>query len=216
MLKLFSLRILEHNTMTQTDQSNMQTAPEHLQELIQCAYDVLADGKVTFGEVVTLGGVLASKVTQFAQLSGLQKQALVVDVVERALQRVLSEKLAGIPEEELRDEFRKKVEAASSFAKETLPSVLKLAVQASRGELNLGKVVDVVTSGQGPLSCLQIVLPLLSCKQVQVTVPSKINSPVQLEMSKQAVPEPSKEPQTLPSEEESKSQEAREASTVAQ
>lgn len=215
MLKRFSLRVVEQSSMTQPDQSNMQTAPEHLQELIQCAYDVLADGKVTFGEVVTLGGVLASKVNQFAQLSGLQKQGVVLDVVERALQRVLTEKLGGLPEEQ-RDEFRKKVEAASSFAKETLPSVLKLAVQASRGELNLGKVVEVVSAAQGPLSCLQVILPGLLCKQIQATVPSKAATVVQLEMSKQAGLAHSKEPPYPPTEQESKSQETREASTVAQ
>ena len=214
-MQLFSLRFIERNTMIPTDQSNMQIVPERLHELIQCAYDVLADGKVTFGEVVTLGGMLASKVTQFEQLSGLQKQSLVLDIVDRALRRVLSEKLEGIPEDH-RAEFQNKVYAASSFAKETLPSVLTLAVQASRGELNFGKVVDVVTAGQGPLSCLQLVFPLLSCKQVQPVLASKVANVVQLEMSKQVDHQLSKESPSLPSEEESMSQEFREASTVVQ
>jgi hypothetical protein len=201
--------------MTQSDQSDKQIAAKMLDGLIQCAYDILADGKVTFGEVVTLGGVLASKVNQFEQLSGLQKQAIVLDIVERALQRVLSEKLGAIPEE-LRDDFRKKIETASSFAKDTLPSVLTLAVQASRGQLNLAKVVETVVPADGPLSCLHVVLPLLPCMRAQQATPSKAAISAALEMSTLVVHESSKEPPTLPTEEESKVQESREASTVAQ
>ena len=172
--------------MTATDQSNTHLPLDVLDDLTKCVYDVLADGKVTFGEVVTLGGVLASKVSHFVQLSGHQKQAVVMTVVERGLQKILKEKLETIPEDQ-REAFRQKVEAASVFAKETLPSVLTLAVQASRGELNFGTLVRsvdaVIPCEGGPLSCLNIVLPLFPCMRwIQAETPPKSKGAVQLEM----------------------------------
>lgn len=109
-----------------------------IDDLVQCAHDVLADGQVTFGEVVKLGGLLAGKVSQFGRLSGHEKQAVVIFAVERALDRVLEEKKKTLPEEQV-DAFRQKVEAAAVFAKETLPAVLEVAVKAAKGELDLGK-----------------------------------------------------------------------------
>ncbi len=204
--------------MSLTDLSGIPIASDLLESLTKSAYEVLADGSVTFGEVVTLGGVLAGKVSQFVQLSGKQKQAVVMNVVERGLHLVLKEKLELLPEDQ-RDSFRQKIEAASEFVKQTLPSVLTLAVQASRGELNLGKVVEVVQTAGGPLSCLHIVLPALSCmRQIQSETPPKVTgSPtVQLEMKSIADGQPSKENPDPVSEEESKSQETREASTASQ
>ncbi len=202
--------------MTLTDLSGIQIASDVLDSLTKSAYDVLADGTVTFGEVVTLGGVLAGKVNQFVQLSGKQKQSLVMNVVERALQQVVKEKLESIPEDQ-RDLFRQKIEAASDFAKQTLPSVLTLAVQASRGELNLGKVVELVRSEEGQRSCMKICGLVFPCmRQVQAETPAKTVATVQLEMKPIESDQPSKETPDPPSEEESKTQETREASTVSQ
>lgn len=213
MLKHFSLQTIGMSTMTQINQSNKQMIAQQMEPLIQYAMDSLADGKVTFGEMVNLGGMLASKVNQFEQLSGIQKQGLVLDVVERALQRILTEQLAGLPEEQ-RDEFQKKIERASSFVKETLPSVLTLAVQASRGELNLGKVVQFGTSEEGVRSVWNLLGLVCPCMKIRVEVPSKVATVVQLEMSKVDENQSSKEQQTPLPEDESKSQESREASTV--
>jgi hypothetical protein len=107
-------------------------------ELVQVAFDTLSDGKVTFGEVVQLGGLLAGKVNQFSRLSGPQKQKVVLDVVDEALKRVVSEVALKLPEAE-RPAFQEKVDLAASFARETLPDVLDVAVQAARGRLDLGK-----------------------------------------------------------------------------
>jgi hypothetical protein len=119
-----------------TDQSN--TPEALLRELSREAADVLADGQVTFGEVVRLGGSLAGKANRFAQISGQQKQALVLQAVDVALKQVLALKMSTLPEDQ-RDAFRSKIETAASFAKETLPAVLDVAVQAARGQLDLRK-----------------------------------------------------------------------------
>ena len=122
--------------MTAPSQSNIPE--ELLRALVKDAADVLADGEVTFGEVVRLGGSLAGKANQFVQLSGHQKQQLVVKAVEVALEQILALKNLTLPEAE-REAFQTKIKAAASFAKETLPAVLDVAVQAARGQLNLMK-----------------------------------------------------------------------------
>jgi hypothetical protein len=116
--------------MTVVDQSG---TPAILDELVKEAHAALADGVLSFGEVVHLGGVLAGKVSQFVHLSGKQKQDLVIQAIELALDKVLSE------QKDVNDEFHQKIRAAAAFAKETLPSVLTLAVQASKGQINLLK-----------------------------------------------------------------------------
>jgi hypothetical protein len=108
-------------------------------DLVQVARDALADGHLSFGEVVQLGGLLASKVNQFEQLSGQQKQKIVLGVVERACDELLEKKLAELPEDE-KEAYRAKLVAAQEFAKEVLPSVLTLAVSAAKGKLDLGTV----------------------------------------------------------------------------
>ncbi len=119
-----------------TDQSNI--AEQLLRELVRDAADVLSDGKVTFGEVVRLGGSLAGKANRFAQISGQQKQELVIRAVDVALKQILALKMATLPEDQ-REPFRLKIESAAAFAKETLPAVLDVAVQAARGQLDLRK-----------------------------------------------------------------------------
>ena len=124
------------SVMTAPSESNIPE--ELLRALVKDAADVLADGEVTFGEVVRLGGSLAGKANQFVQLSGHQKQRLVVKAVEVALEQILALKNSTLPEAE-REAFQEKIKTAASFAKETLPAVLDVAVQAARGQLNLMK-----------------------------------------------------------------------------
>jgi hypothetical protein len=47
---------------------------------------------VTFGELVFLGGKLAGKVSPLVRLSGKEKEQLVLQVVDIALEQVLKEK----------------------------------------------------------------------------------------------------------------------------
>jgi hypothetical protein len=119
-----------------TGQSN--NVDQLLRDLVHEASIVLSDGQVTFGEVVHLGGLLAGKANQFAQISGQEKKALVIQAVEIALKKVLEEKTKVLSEEQLTS-FRVKIEAAAVFVKDTMPAVLDLAVQAARGQLDLRK-----------------------------------------------------------------------------
>ena len=180
--------------MTAQDQSG---TPAILDELVKEAHAALADGVLSFGEVVHLGGVLAGKVSQFVQLSGKEKQVLVIRAIELALEKVLSE------HKDANDEFHEKVRAAASFAKETLPSVLTLAVQASKGRINL-------LIPETRRSLWTVVCSLLRC----VCVPAPSSSKA-IEM---AVLEPSKVQKEVatPPQDGSKSEEAHPASTVSQ
>lgn len=206
--------------MNHLDLSGIHVPSADLDSLTTLAYDVFADGKISFGEVVTLGGVLAGRVNQFVKLSGLQKQAVVRTVLEHSLQRVLKEKLGELPEEQL-NIFRQKIETAVEFVKETLPSVLTLAVHASRGVLNLGKAVEfaqTTAAHGGLLSCLTALFPLFPCIQhPQAETPSKAQSGVQLEMKEVVeIVQSSKETPDLPPEEASDSQVNLESNTASQ
>jgi hypothetical protein len=109
-----------------------------IDDLVTFACDALADGQVTFGEVVQLGGLLGSKVSQFSSLSDAEKQKVVVAVFEVAVDQCLKTLVKKLPESE-RDAFSEKLKAASAFAQETLPSVLELAASAASGKLDFGK-----------------------------------------------------------------------------
>jgi hypothetical protein len=149
--------------MTTTNQSGSPM----IDDLVKEAYDILVDGEVTFGEIVRLGGSLAGKANHFAPLSGHQKQALVIRVVEAALEKVLKEKTNSLPEDQ-RAAFVEKIHLAAQFAKDTLPSVLDVAVAAARGKLGLSTVVNKKT-------CWMTIKLLLRCAGVQVpALPSPV------------------------------------------
>ncbi len=148
--------------MTHPDQSNIPVTTKDFEELVALAREALSDGQLTFGEVVLLGGQLAGKVNQYGQLSGTQKQEIVLRALEEGLKQVLAAKEAALPAAEL-EAFRQKVQQAVEFAKSTLPAVLTVAVQAARGELNLKKIdKEVVVKG-----CWQALQHVLRCAGVQ-------------------------------------------------
>jgi len=139
----------------------MTTAQEQLDmdDLVACAVDALADGKITFGELVSLGGKLAGKVSQLSRLSGKEKEQLVLKVVEVALQQVLKEKKKALSAEEF-SAFFDKTEAAKEFVHETLPAVLEVVVQASKGKLDFGKATKTGwTVARYLCSCWGVRLP---------------------------------------------------------
>jgi hypothetical protein len=158
--------------MTPTDQSN--TDLKVLKELAKEASLVLADGKVTFGEIVHLGGILAGKVNQLAHLSGQQKKELVIKSVEEGLKLVL----ASFPDEK-KAEFEKKISDAVAFAKETLPAVLNLACDVARGKLNLKKsscnsllsLLFHCIKAPTPVQPLAVTVPLPAVEPLVVPVP---------------------------------------------
>jgi hypothetical protein len=148
--------------------------------LVNEAIAALADGKLSFGEIVHLGGVLAGKANQIAQLSGPEKKALVVGVVDLALQEIL--KKAGVDSA--------KVESVGQFAKEALPAVLDVVVDAARGRLDLRKPALRAACWSGLVSLLgctgapAALAPLAPQNTVeepqqvpQVTVPSEPLAP---------------------------------------
>ena len=108
-------------------------------DLVELARDALADGHLSFGEIVQLGGLLASKVNRFVGLSGQQKQKVVIGVIDVACKKLLVEKYGRLSDEQYED-YRAKLESAQEFAKVTLPFVLDLAVSAAKGRLDLGTV----------------------------------------------------------------------------
>jgi hypothetical protein len=181
-------------------------------ELVQVARDALADGHLSFGEVVQLGGLLASKVRQFVGLSGHQKRQVVIGIVERACSDLLEEKLAKLPEDQ-RDAYREKLLAAQSFAKDVLPSVLDLAVSAAKGKLDLGTVKK---------SCWTVLCASLKCicKHPAVLVPIAASSaPAQevakeIEVAVESQPVASEEKSAPVPEESVPVEEARPANTV--
>ena len=145
--------------MAQTHSVTLQSGTAVvIDDLVKAARDALADGEVTFGEVVQLGGLLAGKVNRFAGLSGPEKQKVVIAAVEKALELTLAEKAKSLPEAD-REAFEKKVQTAVAFAKETLPAVLNLAVDAANGKLDLGRAKK---------TCLQTLLLALRCVAKQV------------------------------------------------
>ncbi len=141
---------------------------ELFDELVNAAFAVLEDGEVTFGEVVQLGGLLASKVNRIAGLSGPAKKELVVSVVQVALKRVVSEVAAGLSGDE-KVAFEKRVQLAGEFARETLPDVIDVAVKAARGELDLGKAKK---------TCWSLVRLAFQCAGKPAPVLPKVLEPV--------------------------------------
>jgi hypothetical protein len=126
--------------MSSQDQSSKTAAL--LVSLVNDAKNVLSDGHVSFGEVVSLGGSLAGKANQFLQLSGLEKRELVLKAVDQALCEILEAK--GAEPSEISEKAswladQQKIKDAAEFAKSTLPSVLDLAVDVARGKIDLTK-----------------------------------------------------------------------------
>jgi len=189
--------------MSAIDQSNI--SENLLKGLVNEASSVLADGHVTFGEIVHLGGILAGKVNQFSSLSGQQKQALVLKAVDCALDEILSLKIysqnvdnLSSPEKASLMEFEQKVKAAAIFAKETLPAVLDVAVQVARGKIDLGKPGFYK-------NIIQLIHSLFACLTNQFPVIPKVVTNIQetqKESSEMTLP-PEPVPETTPPQSES-------------
>lgn len=145
-----------------------------IEDLVASAVGVLEDGQVTFGELVFLGGKLAGKVSPLVRLSGKEKEQLVLKVVETALQQVLKEKKKTLSAEEF-SAFFDKIEGAKQFVHETLPSVLAVVVQASKGQLDFQVAAK---TGYGVLRYL------CTCWGVQLPVEPKKVSKLAIEEEK--------------------------------
>jgi hypothetical protein len=129
-----------------------------IEDLVASAVGVLEDGQVTFGELVFLGGKLAGKVSPLVRLSGKEKEQLVLKVVDLALEQILKEKKASLSAEDF-SAFSEKIDTAKKFVRETLPAVLAVVVQASKGQL------DFQTAAKTGYSVMQY---LCACWGVQL------------------------------------------------
>lgn len=106
-----------------------------VKELVDEAAKALEDGELTFNELISLGGLLAQKVGVFSQLTGSQKQELVIHSIQEAISVVIREKVkSNITAEQLED-LKKKLEIARTFAENSIPVVLSLVVKASNGQI---------------------------------------------------------------------------------
>jgi hypothetical protein len=154
--------------MTHPVQSNIPVAAKDFADLVALAREALSDGQLTFGEVVLLGGQLAGKVNQYGQLSGTQKQEIVLRALEDGLKQVLAAKETSLPAAE-QEAFRQKVQQAVDFAKSTLPAVLTVAVQAARGQLDLKKI-DKEAVAKGCWTALKLALHCAGVQPPEVPV----------------------------------------------
>lgn len=144
--------------MTETNLSDT-LAPGLLDTIVDFAVVALSDGHLSFGEIVSLGGMLAGKVNQIVHLSGVQKKALVLQVVDLALKKILvsaSVATAG--------DLAEKVAVAGEFAKNVLPAVLDVAVSVSRGKLDLRKPEALRKT------CIDSIVSLFRCGSVKAVV----------------------------------------------
>jgi hypothetical protein len=175
----------------------------NIDALAKQAFEILSDGEVTFGEIVQLGATLACKANQFEHLSGLEKQQFVIKAIELGLKKILE----SLPSED--EEKKKKVELAASFAKETLPSVLNVAVDAARGRLDLKKPEVKQT-------CWNIISLLFQCIDSPKAQEPKKEIPSQEVLPKPVaeVQEAPTEKSQVPPEETSKESETSPANTV--
>jgi hypothetical protein len=202
--------------MTETGLSGT-VAPELLNELVDGAAAALSDGHLSFGEIVSLGGMLAGKVNQIAHLSGAQKKALVLQIVDLALKKVLA---SAAPNATVPADLVEKVAAAGDFAKKVLPAVLDVAVSVSRGKLNLQKPEALRKS------CISSIRSLFRCGAVKTAVVAEAKKVENKNQAELTVRKPSDDSQEgagvlvshrlAPVVEEPKTEETRPANTVPQ
>ena len=88
------------------------------------AYDVVSCGTLTLDGLLSLAGSLAGKASQFEYLSVQKKHELILQSVEKALNRLSS---AGLVEKE-------RVQKMEVYVQETLPILLNGLVFASKQE----------------------------------------------------------------------------------
>jgi hypothetical protein len=132
----------------------------NIDELVKMVADVFADGKVTYAEIVKVGGKLAGTVNTYKNVKGSEKQALVLQCIELGLEKALEK----VPEEK-KEEFKARVEDGVKFAKETLPAVLDLAISAARGQLDLQKTKE---------TCFSMIMSCVSRQMAIKPVPAPV------------------------------------------
>ena len=111
--------------MTHVDLSGILLVQNVYDEFFAEVYAYLSDGSLSFGELVSLGGSLANKVSYFESLSAEQKVKLLLEIVMNAVKKVSLDNPS----------LSEKLNDSLEFVKQVLPSVLKTVDSASKNAL---------------------------------------------------------------------------------
>lgn len=153
-----------------------------IDDVIALLKESLADGHLDAGEVLKIAMKVAEKASALSGLSGEEKKAIVIHVVEKAIRE-------AVPAEQAE-------QVGSTVALQVLPAVLDIAVAAARGRLALQAAVKQKVS----LGCLvDCFAGLFGRKTPQAKEPEPLpESPTQESVAPPPVaqPEPSPEKET--------------------
>lgn len=112
-----------------------------LQELVKLAGECKGSGNWTSASLIRVGGILASKINAIQNLSGPEKLKLVQRVLIQVLAEAENKECADskLSEDEVKA-IHDRYDILENTVGETLPASLELAINASRGRLDLKKI----------------------------------------------------------------------------
>ncbi len=112
-----------------------------LTDLVNLAREMKGPGAWNSGNLVRVGGVLASKINSIQNLSGGEKLKLVQRVLLQALAEAENKEIAepGLSKEEIQ-KIHDRYDLLEATVAEVLPASLDLAIKAARGGLDLKKI----------------------------------------------------------------------------
>ena len=112
-----------------------------LSDLVNLAREMKGPGAWNSGNLVRVGGVLASKINSIQNLSGGEKLKLVQRVLLQALAGAENKEIAepGLSKEEIQ-KIHDRYDLLEATVAEVLPASLDLAIKAARGGLDLKKI----------------------------------------------------------------------------
>lgn len=112
-----------------------------LSDLVTLAKEAKGPGAWTSGNLIRVGGLLATKVNAIENLSGGEKLKLVQRVLLQGLAEVENKEIAepGLSKEEIQ-KIHDRYDVLEATVADVLPASLELAIKAARGSLDLKKV----------------------------------------------------------------------------
>jgi hypothetical protein len=125
-------------------------------DLVNEVFEVLKDGNVTLGEIVHLGGKMANKVCPSLDLSLDQKKKLVLEILEKGIDRVEKEVLSVLSDSQ-KSLISGQFSLAVAHVKEAVPAVLDVTVNSLANLVDLKKSFSALPFG---LCCGGGLLPL--------------------------------------------------------
>lgn len=112
-----------------------------LADLMKFANELKGSGTWDVQALIRVGGSLAGRVNALQNLSGGEKLKLVQQILRRVLEEAESKETAvtGLTKEQI-EAVKERFARVKAAVEDVLPASLELAVQASRGKLNLKKI----------------------------------------------------------------------------